>query len=112
LWYYFSVKVRISAMLAKLTAKGQMTLPKAAREHLRVKAGDRVKIFNLPDGTTVLLPIRPVSQLRGIFKSPHRRPVTIEEMDEGIADAIVAELGIVLHPERARVKVPRGKARK
>lgn len=99
-------------MISTLTAKGQMTLPKAAREHLRVKAGDRVKIFNLPDGTTVLLPIRPISQLRGIFKSPHRQPVTLEEMDDGIAEGIVARLGIVLHPDRAKLKARRGKARK
>lgn len=99
-------------MISTLTAKGQMTLPKAAREHLRVKAGDRVKIFNLPDGTTVLLPIRPVSELRGIVKSPHRRPVTIEEMDEGIAQTIVASLGIVPRPDRAKPIRRRGKAKK
>ena len=99
-------------MQSTLTAKGQMTLPKAAREHLRVKAGDRVKIFNLPDGTTVLLPIRPVSQLRGIFKSPHRRPVTLEEMDDGITEGIVARLGIVLRPEEVKLTARRGKARK
>lgn len=99
-------------MRATLTAKGQMTLPKEAREHLGVKAGDRVKIFALPDGTVVLLPIRPASSLRGILKSPFNRPVTIEEMDEAIADGIVASLGIVPHPEAAKLRLPRAKRRK
>ena len=99
-------------MQSTLTAKGQMTLPKAAREHLRVKAGDRVKIFNLPDGTTVLLPIRPISVLRGIVKSPHKRPVTIEEMNDAIAKGAVASLGITPHPKAAKWKPSRRKRQK
>lgn len=100
-------------MRATLTAKGQMTLPKEAREHLGVKAGDRVKIFALPDGTVVLLPIRSASSLRGILKSPFKRPVTIEEMNEGIAEGAVASLGIVPHPEAAKlVRLSRRKRRK
>ena len=98
-------------MQSTLTAKGQMTLPKAAREHLRVKAGDRVKIFTLPGGTVVLLPVRPISSLRGILKSERSRPVTLEEMDEAIAAGAVASLGIVPRPASAKFKPPRRKVR-
>jgi AbrB family looped-hinge helix DNA binding protein len=86
-----------------------MTLPKEAREHLRVKAGDKVKIFNLPDGTVVLLPVRPISSLRGILKSPLGRPATIEEMNEGIVEGALASLGITPYPSRAKLK---GRARR
>ena len=69
-------------MDATLTRKGQATVPKAVREHLGVKPGDRIRYFIHPDGTVVILPIRPVSALRGILKSARR--ATIEEMDKAI----------------------------
>ena len=77
-------------MESAITAKGQATIPKAIREHLRLKPGDRVKFFVHPDGSVVLLPKLPASALRGIVK-PGTRPVTIEEMSAaaaaGAADA-------------------------
>jgi len=75
-------------MEAAITSKGQMTIPKAIREHLHVKAGDRVKFFVHPNGTVVLLPVLPITALRGIV--PHRgRPVTLEEMDDAIATGAI-----------------------
>jgi antitoxin PrlF len=74
------------AMESALTVKGQMTVPKAIREHLGVKPGDRVKFFVHPDGTVVLLPKKPLKALRGMLKSRRSRPATIEEMNEGIAE--------------------------
>ena len=71
-------------MESAITVKGQATIPKAIREHLRLKPGDRVKFFVRPDGSVVLLPKLPVSALRGIVK-PGPRPVTIEEMDTAAA---------------------------
>jgi antitoxin PrlF len=73
-------------MESALTIKGQATIPKPIRDHLRLKPGDRVKFFVHPDGSVVLLPKRPVSILRGIVKNI-RRPVTIEEMDRAVADS-------------------------
>ena len=72
-------------MDSAITIKGQATIPKAIREHLRLKPGDRVKFFIHPDGTVVMLPMLPASSLRGMLKRPGQRPVTIEEMDEAIA---------------------------
>lgn len=70
-------------MESAITTKGQATIPKAVREHLGLKPGDRVKFFVHPDGSVVLLPKLPVTALRGILKS--RRRVTIEEMNEAVA---------------------------
>jgi AbrB family looped-hinge helix DNA binding protein len=72
-------------MESAITVKGQTTIPKAIREHLRLKPGDRVKFFLHPDGTVVLLPKLPVSALRGILTRP-RRPVTLERMRDAIAE--------------------------
>ena len=73
-------------MESAITAKGQATIPKAIREHLRLKPGDRVKFFVHPDGSVVLLPKVPASALRGMVKSRRRRPATLSEMDEAAAE--------------------------
>jgi len=66
-----------------ITSKGQ-AIPRAVREHLGLRPGDRVKFFIHPDGTVVLLPKLPVTALRGMFKS-QRLPVTVEQMNDAIA---------------------------
>lgn len=73
-----------SSMESAITEKGQATIPKAIREHLRLKPGDRVKFFVHPDGTVVLLPKRPTSALKGMLK-PRGGRVSIAEMNSAIA---------------------------
>jgi antitoxin PrlF len=73
-----------------ITTKGQATIPKAIREHLGLKSGDRVKFFIHPDGSVVLLPKRSASVLRGIVK-PGRRRASIEEMKEAAAAGAAAD---------------------
>ena len=71
-------------MESAITTKGQATIPKAIREHLRLRPGDRVKFFVHPDGSVVLLPKRPAAVLRGIIKG-RQKPVTVEEMNDAVA---------------------------
>jgi len=71
-------------MESAITVKGQATIPKAIREHLGLKPGDRVKFFVHPDGSVVLLPKLPASALRGMLK-PRRRGVTVDDMTEAVA---------------------------
>jgi antitoxin PrlF len=73
-------------MESAITVKGQATIPKAIRQHLRLKPGDRVRFFVHPDGSVVLLPKVSASALRGILKSRRRRPVTIAQMAEVAAE--------------------------
>jgi AbrB family looped-hinge helix DNA binding protein len=73
-------------MESTITAKGQTTIPKAVREHLKLKPGQRVKYFIHPDGTVVLLPTLPVSALRGLLRWDGP-PAALEEMDDAIAAA-------------------------
>jgi antitoxin PrlF len=73
--------------------KGQATIPKAIREHLRLKPGDRVKFFVHPDGSVVLLPKLPASALRRIIKTKRRKPVTTAEMDEAAAKSAGGAVG-------------------
>lgn len=71
-------------MESAITARGQVTIPKAIREHLGVKPGNRIKLFAHPDGSVILLPKLPVSALRGMLKA-RRRAVTVQEMGEAVA---------------------------
>ncbi len=77
-------------MESAITVKGQATIPKAIRQHLGLKPGDRVKFFVHPDGSVVLLPKLPASALRGFVKSRRRRPVTIAEMTDAAAHSAAA----------------------
>lgn len=69
-------------MEAKLSSKGQATIPKVVREHLHLKPGDRFKFFFHPDGV-LILPRIPTSRLKGMIPKP-ARPVSLEEIDAAI----------------------------
>ena len=77
-------------MESALTSKGQATIPKAIRQHLGLRPGDRVRFFVHPDGGVVLLPKQSVSVLRGIVKPPERR-VTIDDMTEAAGAGAAGE---------------------
>ena len=66
-----------------ITSKGQTTLPKAVREALAVKSGDRVR-YIIGDGIVRIVPVRPLSQLFGMlhYEGP---PITLEEMEDAIS---------------------------
>jgi len=71
-------------MESALSVKGQATIPKAIRVHLRLEPGDRIKFFKHPDGTVVILPKLPTSRLKGIVSSRRRRTASIAEMEEAV----------------------------
>ena len=73
-------------MESAITIKGQATIPKPIREHLRLQPGDRVKFFVHPDGSVVLLPKLSASAVRGTVKSRKRRPVSTEQMTIAAAE--------------------------
>jgi AbrB family looped-hinge helix DNA binding protein len=73
---------------ATLTSKGQITLPKAVRERLRVDSGDQVDfVVNDRGDVVVRAATLDVSELKGLLKRSRARPVTIEEMNAAITRA-------------------------
>ncbi len=72
-------------MESALSIKGQATIPKAIRDHLHLRPGDRVKFFIHPDGTVVMLPKISVTALKGIVPRRRGRPVTLREIEAAIA---------------------------
>ena len=72
-------------MEATLTSKGQITIPKAVRDALKLGAGDRIDFRVADDGTVTLVPVtRPVAALKGMLPKP-KRAVSVAEMDAAIA---------------------------
>jgi len=71
-------------MEATLSSKGQATIPKAVRERLQIKPGDRFKFFFHPDGV-ILLPKISTARLKGMIPKP-AQPVSLEEMDRAIQE--------------------------
>ncbi len=70
-------------MEAKLSSKGQATIPKAVRERLRIKPGDRFKLFFHPDGV-IMLPRIPTRRLKASVPRL-ARSVSLKEIDRAIA---------------------------
>jgi antitoxin PrlF len=65
---------------ATLNSKGQLTLPKAIRDLLRLRAGDRVE-FIVKGAVVVLRPATvPVRDLKGALHRRGIKPLSIEEM--------------------------------
>lgn len=76
-------------MESTITSKGQTTIPKEIRDCLGLKAGSRVKYFIDMDGRVEILAVRSITDLRGIVKSPRKKPLSLKEMDDAVGEGIV-----------------------
>ena len=75
-------------MEATLTSKGQITIPKAVRDSLKLHVGDRLEFLVDPDGSVRIVPAtRPVTDLKALLQRP-ARTLSLEEID-----AVIAERG-------------------
>jgi len=69
---------------AKVTGKGQVTLPKEIRDHLNLESGQTVR-FILESGRVVVeRTYKRLDELTGVLPKPRRR-VSLEEMKEAMA---------------------------
>ena len=81
---------------AAVNSKGQITMPIEVRKSLDLKAGDKVSFFQTVHGDYLIQrDTGSIMDMKGILKRlgyvPEGRTVSIEEMDQAIADH-VAEL--------------------
>ena len=75
---------------ARMTSKGQITVPKDVRLKLNLKPGDRVLFIVEDDGAVRIRAVnKDISSLIGILPRP-KRAATIEEIEEAIQRAAVA----------------------
>jgi AbrB family looped-hinge helix DNA binding protein len=86
---YFATPPAASEYEATVTSKGQLTIPKDIRERLGMRAGGKLSL-TVEQGNRVVMTVRPrrLADLAGMLGRPPRS-LTIEEMDEAIARAVV-----------------------
>ncbi len=71
---------------ATLTSKGQITIPKAVRDSLNLRSGDRVAFVVHGDSEAVLKPItKTVDQVFGILQRPGQPARSVDDMNKAIA---------------------------
>jgi antitoxin PrlF len=76
---------------AKMSSKGQLTIPSAVREHFKLKIGDIVDFYFDDAEFSVRMLVRNKSIFDRLEElklppSPEGRPVTLAEMDEAIGE--------------------------
>ena len=78
-------------MLATVTDKGQVTVPKEIRDKTGIAPGSRLDFEIQDDGTLrVRVLTRGAGNLFGLMHRADIKPRSIEEMDQGIASAVGA----------------------
>ena len=86
---YFADPPAAPSFESTITVNGQVTIPKAVRERLGLRAGGKVRFTLEDDNRAVVTPAgHRLSDLFGILGKPPRS-ITLEEMDEAIGRAAV-----------------------
>jgi AbrB family looped-hinge helix DNA binding protein len=72
-----------------ITSKGQVTIPRQIREKLELKVGDKLN-FQYQKNGTVLLAVasKKVNEVYGMLAYRAKKPVSVEQMNEGIRNHI------------------------
>ena len=72
--------------ISTLTSKGQTTIPKQVREHLKLSPGDKLDFVIESGGRVVIRPAKlDVRELKGVLKRQDGKVLSIEEMNAAIA---------------------------
>ncbi len=75
-------------MLATVTVKGQVTVPKAIRDHLKIETGTQLDFKLNEDGSISVRSLkRSALSIVGLLRQPGRAAVTVEQMNLAVADA-------------------------
>jgi bifunctional DNA-binding transcriptional regulator/antitoxin component of YhaV-PrlF toxin-antitoxin module len=83
------MNARPSNSTLTITTKGQVTLRQDVLRHLGVGPGDKIAITALADGRVEVSAVRPSGDIADVFGAEKRdgqAPVSIEAMNEAIAD--------------------------
>lgn len=77
-------------MLSTVADKGQVTVPKAIRDRLGIRAGTRVDFQLETDGTLrVRVLTRGAAGLFGLIARPSETARSLEDIDEGVTAAVI-----------------------
>ena len=72
---------------ARLTGKGQVTIPKKIRDYLQIDTGSKIDFVIDENGEVKVIPLNvPVENLSGILHRPGMQAVSLEDMEQAIAE--------------------------
>ena len=92
-------------MIATLTSKGQVTLPKAIRDKLKLEAGSKLYFHVRPDGSLNARVLNgSIDSIIGMLHRPGAKAATVEEIDESIAAYVGEEDARIVREARARAR--------
>ncbi|MBO3761922.1 AbrB/MazE/SpoVT family DNA-binding domain-containing protein [Ciceribacter sp. L1K22] len=74
-----------------LTSKGQTTIPVEVRDRLKLKPGDKIRYVFQGDRVYLRVKNRDALELAGFLHDPNRKPLTVEDMDQAIAEQVADE---------------------
>lgn len=86
----------MAVLQAKVTSKGQVTLPKQIRESLSIRTGDRLEFAMEPSHKISIRKKRLPGSSAGCAKhlvKPGQKPLTVEQMDDAIRDHMRKKYG-------------------
>jgi antitoxin PrlF len=73
--------------IAKLTTKGQITIPKEVQDYLKIEPGSQVEFVMDDTGCVKLMPLKvPVEALAGILHQPGMPAATLDQMEAAIQE--------------------------
>ena len=68
-----------------LTSKGQTTIPKDVRNHLKLRTGDQIDFVIEPDGSVVIRPATvQVRELKGILHRKGMKALSVNAMNAAV----------------------------
>lgn len=73
---------------AKITSKGQMTIPVEIRERLGLQTGDKIAFIEVDEGFLILRRNRPTSSLFGLLSDFAIPGTTLEDYDRAVGEAV------------------------
>lgn len=77
-----------------MNERGRTTIPKSVREALDLKEGDRIRYLVVGNNVRIMK-LRSIKELKGALAKPGQKTVSLEEMEEGIAQGAGESLGFL-----------------
>ncbi len=90
-------------MLATVTDKGQVTVPKEIRDRLGIEPGIKLDFQIEPDGTLRVRPLkRGAANLFGLLHDAGRSAASVDDMNEAIGRHLAAEDGRIVRAAESK----------
>ena len=79
---------------SKITSKGQITIPKAVREALNLKAGDTISYVTMDRGVMIVPRNKPIESIFGALQDYAIPNTTLEDYDHAVREGIAAKASL------------------